>query len=404
MDRTNRDSRAEREAPTDPDSHAARVDEADRAGLPEENDLTIPSDGAARSGGAATAGGVARSDGTDRMDRGERVDRERRAEAPAGLPTPPGTGRFRNPATGLPRLWVEAVVLVGLYYVYTATRGVAGSSVGAATDMGWDILRLQQHLHLDIELSLNRWLQSIPPLAVASCYYYSTLHFVVTPALLVWMYRRHPGRYIRARWALVFTTLISLCGFFLFPTAPPRLLPGTSYVDTMSHFEGWGWWSGGASAAPNGLEGLANQYAAMPSLHCAWALWCGFMLARFARTPLVRVIGCLYPAATVFVVMATSNHYILDAVAGWAVLGVSTLLSLAITARGRRRPAEAPPTPAPATAAVHRPAVAKTATADVAKTATADVATADRAAADRAAGTKVAGRPGLEPDVGQASG
>ncbi|WP_462189107.1 phosphatase PAP2 family protein, partial [Frankia sp. CcWB2] len=94
-------------------------------------------------------------------------------------------------------------------------------------------------------------------------------------------------------------------------------------VDTMSHFEGWGWWSGSASAAPNGLEGLTNQYAALPSLHCAWSLWCGFLLVRFGRRPLLRVLGALYPAATLFVVMSTSNHYLLDAVAGWAVLGVA---------------------------------------------------------------------------------
>ncbi|OAA25426.1 PAP2 superfamily protein [Frankia sp. EI5c] len=291
----------------------------------------------------------------DRTNRGSQ--RGRGGDAAPGerggpSPRPGGDGpatarwwaRLRNPATGLPKLWVEAVMLVSLYYTYTATRGTADSSAAAANDLGWDILHLQERLHIDIELGLNRWLQGVPPLAVICCYYYATLHFIVTPSLLVWMYRRHPGRYRRARWALVFTTLISLCGFFLFPTTPPRLLPGTSYTDTMSHFEAWGWWSGSASAAPDGLEGLANQYAAMPSLHCAWALWCGVLLACFARRPVARVLGCLYPAATVFIVMATSNHYILDAVAGWAVLGVSTLLAFAITSRGRgaRAPASRP--------------------------------------------------------------
>ncbi|KPM54984.1 hypothetical protein ACG83_16635 [Frankia sp. R43] len=306
------------------------------------------------------------------------------SSAPGGQGGPSGGRwwrRLRNPATGLPKLWVEAVLLVSLYYVYTATRGAADASAADANRLGWDILHLQERLHINIELSLNSWLQSVPVLAVICCYYYATLHFVVTPSLLVWMYRRNPGRYVRARWTLVFTTLIALCGFFLFPTTPPRLLPGTSYVDTMSHFEGWGWWSGSASAAPDGLEGLANQYAAMPSLHCAWALWSGFLLARFARRPVVRVLGCLYPAATVFIVMATSNHYILDAVAGWAVLGVSTLLAFAITVRHRsRRAADVPPaTPTDAEAGV----------------ATAEVAVREEAAAGTAsAGTASAGTVG----------
>ncbi|KDA41047.1 phosphatase PAP2 family protein [Frankia sp. BMG5.23] len=229
--------------------------------------------------------------------------------------------RLRNQTTGLLVWWVEVLMLVILYYSYTGTRAVADASTGEAMRMGHDLLRLETFLHLDPELGLNRWLQSVPVLAVVCCYYYATLHFVVTPALLVWMHRRHPPRYAQARWTLVITTLICLVGFFLFPTAPPRLLTGTSYVDTMSHFEGWGWWSGSASAAPDGLEGLTNQYAALPSLHCAWSLWCGFLLVRFGRRPLVRVLGALYPAATLFVVMSTSNHYLLDAVAGWAVLG-----------------------------------------------------------------------------------
>lgn len=241
--------------------------------------------------------------------------------------------RLRNPATGRTYWWAEAVILISVYYLYTATRGVADSSESRAIQIGWDILHAQEALGLDIELGLNRWLQSVPVLAVICCYYYATLHFIVTPGVLFWMHRRHPGVYSRVRWTIVFTTLICLVGFFLFPTAPPRLLPGAPYTDTMAYFENWGWWSGNASAAPDGLDGLANQYAAMPSLHCAWALWCGILLFRFARSRVVRVIGVLYPAATLFVVMATSNHYILDGFAGWAVLGVAAVAARALTAR-----------------------------------------------------------------------
>ena len=252
--------------------------------------------------------------------------------------------RLRNPATGRTYWWAEAVILVSVYYLYTATRGVADSSEARAIQIGWDILHLQEALHLDIELALNRWLHSVPVLAVICCYYYATLHFVVTPGVLFWMHRRHPASYSRARWTIVLTTLICLVGFFLFPTAPPRLLPGAPYTDTMAYYENWGWWSGNASAAPDGLDGLANQYAAMPSLHCAWALWCGVLLVRFARRPVVRVLGALYPGATLFVVMATSNHYILDGFVGWAVLGMGTVLAFRLTAwrAGRARGAACP--------------------------------------------------------------
>ncbi|WP_311447091.1 phosphatase PAP2 family protein [Frankia nepalensis] len=245
--------------------------------------------------------------------------------------------RLRDPATGRPVWWVEIVILVAMYYCYTGTRGFAEGSVSEATRTGETLLRWQEAVGLDIELGLNHWLHSVPAIAIACCYYYATLHFIVTPAVILWMHRRHPRRYSRARWALVFTTLLCLTGFFLFPTAPPRLLPGAGFTDTMAEYHNWGWWSATASAAPTGLDKVANLYAAMPSLHCAWALWCGVLIARNARWRWVRVLGVLYPAGTVFVVMATANHYILDAFAGWAVLGVSTLAAIALTRRSARR-------------------------------------------------------------------
>ncbi|ONH31916.1 phosphatase PAP2 family protein [Pseudofrankia asymbiotica] len=245
--------------------------------------------------------------------------------------------RLRDPETGRPVWWVEILILVALYYCYTGTRGFAEGSVDQATRTGEMLVRWQAALGLDVELGLNHWLQTVPALAIACCYYYATLHFIVTPVVILWMHRRHPSRYSRARWTLAFTTILCLIGFFLFPTAPPRLLPDAGYIDTMAHYSNWGWWGASASAAPHGLDKVANLYAAMPSLHCAWALWCGVLIARNARWRWLRVLGVLYPAATAFVVMATANHYILDAVAGWAVLGVSALAATALARRSARR-------------------------------------------------------------------
>ncbi|WP_250279467.1 phosphatase PAP2 family protein [Frankia sp. Cppng1_Ct_nod] len=248
--------------------------------------------------------------------------------------------RTRRRSDGLPVLWIEAVVMIVLYYSYTAIRAVADGSRRDALAVGWDLLRIQTDLHLNVELGLNHWLQGLPALAVASCYYYASLHFVVTPTVLLWLYRKHPSRYLRARWTIACTTVISLVGFFLLPTAPPRLLPGAGFIDTMASFHDWGWWGGDSSAAPRGLGGIANQFAAMPSLHCAWALWCGWNIARFARHRRVRALGILYPAATAFVVMATANHYVLDVIAGWFVLGIGAAVASVVTrpARGREQP------------------------------------------------------------------
>ncbi len=339
-----------------------------------------------------------------------------RGEAPGGAAeahaqTPARTGadrwrrRLRDPETGRPVWWIEILILLALYYCYTGTRGFADGSVDQATRTGERLLRWQADLGLDIELGLNHWLQTVPALAITCCYYYATLHFIVTPVVILWMHRRHPRKYSRARWTLAFTTILCLVGFFLFPTAPPRLLPNAGYIDTMSYYSNWGWWSASASAAPHGLDKVANLYAAMPSLHCAWALWCGVLIARNARWKWLRVLGALYPAATAFVVMATANHYILDAFAGWAVLGVSALAAMALTRRSSRRfaahrpsapPLEAVPTP---TVVGQQPAV------DAEAIAGAEVTVDAEAAADPAPDVSAAAAaPGQRPPGEAAEG
>jgi len=155
-------------------------------------------------------------------------------------------------------------------------------------------------------------------IAVPACFFYASLHFLVTPAVMIWLYRAHPGDYRPARAILALTTTGALLGFWLCPTAPPRLLAASGYhagfQDTMAHYSSWGWWPA-QDSAPRGLASLANQFAAMPSLHFAWALWCGVTLIRYATTPLLRRLGTVYPLLTALVILGTANHYLLDVLA-----------------------------------------------------------------------------------------
>ncbi|NEE43292.1 phosphatase PAP2 family protein, partial [Streptomyces sp. SID8455] len=112
--------------------------------------------------------------------------------------------------------------------------------------------------------------------------------------------------YRAARVWLMNSTLLGLVGFTLIPTCPPRLLDAShGFVDTMAQYSAYGWWGAGASA-PRGLSGMTNQYAAMPSLHVGWSLWCGVLLWRHARHPLLRWAGIAYPLITTIVVMGTA--------------------------------------------------------------------------------------------------
>ncbi|HEX3816187.1 MAG TPA: phosphatase PAP2 family protein [Mycobacteriales bacterium] len=188
---------------------------------------------------------------------------------------------------------------------------------------GRDILRFEQSIHLAPEHALNSFFAAVPAVAIPACFLYATCHYLITPTVMIWLWRAHPEQYRRVRSVLVVGTLVALLGFWLLPTAPPRLIGGFS--DTMAHWSSVGWW-GTAASVPDGLEGLTDQAGAMPSLHVGWALWCGWAVARCAKRRWVRALGIAYPVITILVVIGTANHYLADAVAGAAVIGLGMLV------------------------------------------------------------------------------
>lgn len=237
--------------------------------------------------------------------------------------------------------WRELILVAALYTVYEFTRGLHQGGLDKALANGRSILHWEQVSHLDPEDFLNQALGHMTWLAVIASYFYSTMHYLVTPAVLIWMYRKHSEHYRFARTTLAVATISGLVGFYLLPTAPPRLLSGSGLEDTLESVSNWGWWSGDGSV-PRGLGGLSNQFAAMPSLHVGWAIWSGVLIAMYAKRRWVRVLGGLYPVATSLVVMATGNHYLLDVLAGAAVIGWGALATLGLDhlRRGRRTDAD----------------------------------------------------------------
>jgi PAP2 superfamily len=206
--------------------------------------------------------------------------------------------------------WWELASIATVYVIYEASRALSAPHVNRAMTHGRDVVAAERWLHMGIEAPLNRFLTAWDPLADAAGYYYSTLHFVVTPLVLVYLWRRHPEAYPRLRSALIMITGVALAVFILWPVAPPRFTdPALSDTLVRQHILG----SNG-----HGVSSLINQYAAMPSLHVGWAVWCALAVVLSARSRW-RHLAWLYPAATTFVVLATANHYLLDAVAGAAL-------------------------------------------------------------------------------------
>jgi hypothetical protein len=211
----------------------------------------------------------------------------------------------------------ELLLIGALYLLYDGSRLVVAGRRSSALAHAMNVLNVEKGLDVAWEQTINTFVSAHAFLAVSSDYVYATLHYLVTPAVLVWLWRRHRDVYPRARTTLVVATILGLIGFIMLPVAPPRMLPG--FVDTMAQYSTAGWW-GSSASAPRGVGYLTNQFAAMPSLHVGWALWCGWQLVQHAQRRSMRIIGVVYPALITLVVVATGNHYVLDALAGVAVV------------------------------------------------------------------------------------
>ncbi|MFI6561343.1 phosphatase PAP2 family protein [Streptomyces sp. NPDC050534] len=229
--------------------------------------------------------------------------------------------RLRTPRR--PRLWFEILLIAVSYWTYSLIRNAVPEQRGKALRNADWIWQAEHHLSIAVEESVNHAVNSVSWLIVGMNYYYATLHFVITLSVLVWLFRSHPGRYAATRLVLFATTGVALVGYYLYPLAPPRLMNGSHFIDTVMVHRTWG------SMASGDLKHMSNQYAAMPSMHIGWSVWCGLTIFFLARVPWVRVLGLLYPVATLVVIVATANHFWLDAVGGLLCLAFGFAVSWA---------------------------------------------------------------------------
>ncbi len=203
------------------------------------------------------------------------------------------------------------VVSIGIGYgLYSLVRLLAPHRVVASYAHAHAVLAAERATWMFHEVPLNDFLIRHHGLVMFSSYWYATAHFVVTPFVLAWLWRRRAWAYPMLRSAIVLATVGALVVYATWPLAPPRfVLPGVT--DTVA--ENPVVW------AKEGAAAFVNEYAAMPSLHVGWAVWCAVALVAVMRTPW-RHLAWLYPLTTTLVVVATANHYLLDAVGGVAVV------------------------------------------------------------------------------------
>ncbi|MCZ4609119.1 bifunctional glycosyltransferase 87/phosphatase PAP2 family protein [Streptomyces sp. Lzd4kr] len=219
-----------------------------------------------------------------------------------------------------PNLLFELLLIRVTYYAYAQIRlAAAGGSNSAgrvtAEEHGEEIHSIERALGIDIEHWANHAVVRVDWLRGFFDFYYESFHFGVPLAILAVLYWRRPVDYRWARTAIGFATVFALIGFWLYPLAPPRLMPGLGFIDTVHGPQDF------TQPDYGTLTELTNQYAAMPSLHFGWSLWCGLVVLILAPRWWMKALGLLHPLFTVTAIVVTGNHWVLDAVGGAAVVG-----------------------------------------------------------------------------------
>lgn len=249
----------------------------------------------------------------------------------------------------LPHGWLDALRQVSLfgaaYLAYRLVRGLVAGDANEAFSHARDLITLERTLHVFVEPSIQAWAMGSHFVIVASSWLYVNAQTTVTVAALLYLYLRHNKSFYFVRNMFMIAMAIALVGYAVFPTAPPRFMPEWGFVDTVSDFTGVH-----VSHASASMSALFNPYAAVPSMHVAFALMIGWPLARLARHRVVSVLWLLYPFLMAFVIVVTANHFLFDAFLGAVTAGIS---AYAASWLARARPnawrfsagATVPPTP-----------------------------------------------------------
>jgi hypothetical protein len=216
---------------------------------------------------------------------------------------------------------VEVLMLALTYVAYDAGRGLVRGGTTVAIVHARSIASLERSLGIFHEIDVQRTLVHVPGLTTLFAFGYDVLHLAVTGGVLLWLFFRQREAYPRVRTTLLAATGLALVCFTVFPSAPPRLA-GIGIADTLSL---------ASQTSHSGLlQFLYNPYAAMPSLHMAYAVIAGASLFHWGRHAVVRVVGMSYPIFVAVEVIATGNHFFLDVAMGLAIVACAlAIVSLA---------------------------------------------------------------------------
>lgn len=253
------------------------------------------------------------------------------------MSSPERTPPVRRPERRL-HWWKETLIVSAFYLLYSLARNQFGSArvdAGEAPRHAFNnamrVIDAERAIGLFHEESMQEWFLSQRWFIQFWNVFYGTAHFFVTLTIFVWMFARGRAFFTRWRNALAFTTALAIIGFSLFPLMPPRLLNAEGryggndlaieaqrtnfgFIDTVHDYGGPWKFDSGTGAK------VSNQYAAMPSMHIGWSMWCSIVVWRLTRRRWARILAAVYPVATLFCIIVTGNHFWLDGAGGLVAL------------------------------------------------------------------------------------
>jgi membrane-associated phospholipid phosphatase len=232
----------------------------------------------------------------------------------------------------LPQGWGDAgrqlAILVLVDIAYELVRGIADGQRSVAIAHGERVIEFERSTHSLFEPSAQAFFLPAHWLIDVANQLYLNAQFSIALGFLVWLYLFRNESYYFVRNMFVVSMCLALVGYTMFPTAPPRMFAQDGFVDTIVDFSNVNHDSSLAKV-------FINPYAAVPSMHCAFAAMIGITGVRVSRHWWSKAWWAAWPPLIAWVVIVTGNHYWVDVVLGWGVAGCSALIAQSLLARAR---------------------------------------------------------------------
>ena len=223
-------------------------------------------------------------------------------------------------ARALPHGWPDVIRQIALfaaaYYGYRVVRGAVYGRAGTAFENARNLIDAERALHVFVEPTVQAWASGSHLVVDVASWIYINCQTTITLSALIWLYLFRNESFYFVRNMMVVGMVLALIGYIVLPTAPPRFFPEWGFVDSVAQFTG-------VRSDSVAIDALFNPYAAVPSMHVAFALMIGWPLARLVRWNVLRVFWGAYPFLVTFVIVITANHFLADAFLGACTAGLA---------------------------------------------------------------------------------